>query len=84
MEMTELQKEDESLAVLTSSFDAGSNTLKSRNRHGWAPAKDPYQDVMSSKRPVSCSGWKNARILLCNYLKRPYMHERLKIVEIFL
>ena len=61
--MTELQKEDESLAVLTSSFDAGSNTLKSRNRHGWAPAKDPYQDVMSSKRPVSCSGWMNARIL---------------------
>ena len=54
--MNDMKKEEKSLSVSTLQYDMGGDTLQSRKRHGWAPAKDDYQDEISNPRPVSYPG----------------------------
>ena len=54
--MKDLKKEEKSLSVSTIQYDMDGDTLQSRKRHGWAPAKDDYQDEITNQRPVSYPG----------------------------
>ena len=54
--MNDMKKEEKSLSLSTIQYDMGGDTLQSRKRHGWAPAKEDYQDEISNQRPVSYPG----------------------------